>query len=106
MTPNAARVTCPSATGVASYKSRVGRHLHQGHFNRLKCYLKSKRLLPTADRGGSVVVESFLDRYENVQGVQVSMRIRGTQDGNPLVNVTLLEVKFADKFDAQTFAKP
>ena len=31
-------LTCPSATGVASYKSCVGRHLHQGHCIRLNCY--------------------------------------------------------------------
>ena len=38
VTPNAAPVTCPSATGVASYKSWVGRHLHQDYFIRLNCY--------------------------------------------------------------------
>ena len=36
----------------------------------------------------------------------VPMRIKAVQDGKILVDLTLVDVMFADKIDDKTFAKP
>lgn len=68
--------------------------------------LKSRKSLPTAAPDKQAVMESYLDNYKDVQGGQVPMRIKGIQDGKMILDVSLIDVKFADKFEESTFAKP
>jgi hypothetical protein len=68
--------------------------------------LKSRKWLPGADQHKPNLMESFLDDYKDVQGIQVPMRIKGSQDGKTILEVTLFEARFADKFEEATFAKP
>jgi hypothetical protein len=68
--------------------------------------LKSRRSLPGADPAKPKVMETFLDDYKDVQGTPVPMQIKGVQDGKEILHVTLLEAKFAEKFEESTFAKP
>jgi hypothetical protein len=68
--------------------------------------LKLKRRLPGTDPDKPVVMETFFEDYKEVEGGMVPMRIKGLQGGKPFLDLTLIEVKFADKFDEGTFAKP
>jgi hypothetical protein len=68
--------------------------------------LKSRKSLPGADADKPAIMESFLDDYKDVQGGKVPMRIKGARDGKAILDMTLIEVKFADKFEDSTFAKP
>jgi hypothetical protein len=68
--------------------------------------LKSRKLRPGADPGKPAVVESFLDDYKDAQGTQVPMRMKVAHDGKLQLDVTLIEAKFADKFEESVFAKP
>ncbi len=67
--------------------------------------LKSSKSLPAEGEKRSVV-ESYLDDYKDVQGGKVPMRIKGMQDGRVILDVTLIDVKFAEKLEDSTFAKP
>ncbi|MCI0463540.1 MAG: hypothetical protein L0Z62_41920 [Gemmataceae bacterium] len=51
-------------------------------------------------------METHLDDYKDIHGAMVPMRIRGVQNGKALLDVTLLEVRFADRFPEGTFSKP
>jgi hypothetical protein len=68
--------------------------------------LKSKKSLPASDRNKPAIIESFLDDYKDVQGSKVPMRIKGVQHGTVILDVTLVDAKFADKLEDNTFAKP
>jgi hypothetical protein len=68
--------------------------------------LKSKKTAPDPISGRPAVMESFLSDYKEVQGVRVPMSINGSRDGKAIMNVIILEVKFAEKFEDSTFAKP
>jgi hypothetical protein len=68
--------------------------------------LKSRKLVPGTDQNKPSIMESFLENYKNVKGIQVPMRIKGAQDGKPIVDVTLIEARFANTFEDNTFAKP
>lgn len=68
--------------------------------------LKSRKSLPTATPDKRAVMESFLDNYKEVQGGQVPMRIKGIRDGKIILDVRLIDVKFADKIEEGKFAKP
>jgi hypothetical protein len=68
--------------------------------------IKSRKLLTGADPDKPRVMESFLDGYKGVQGVQLPMRIKGMQDSKTILDVTLIDARFADKLEEGTFAKP
>jgi hypothetical protein len=68
--------------------------------------LKSSQSLPGAGPDRPGVMETFLDEYKDVQGVQVPMRITGVQDGRVTLDVTLIDARFAERFEENTFAKP
>jgi hypothetical protein len=68
--------------------------------------LRSKKMLPGADPAKPSVMEASLDDYKDVQGTKVPMRIKGAQDGKAILDVTLIDARFADKFEESTFAKP
>jgi hypothetical protein len=50
--------------------------------------------------------ESFLDDYRNIQGRMVPMQIRAFQDGQPILDITMIEVKFLEKVASSEFEKP
>ena len=54
----------------------------------------------------AAIVETTYEQYKDVDGGMVPMRIKAVQDGKMLVDLTLVDLKFADKFDDDTFAKP
>jgi hypothetical protein len=64
------------------------------------------KTLPLGKAGKPSVVETYLDDYIVVQGAQVPMRIKGTQDGNSLLELKFIYVKFADVVEESAFAKP
>jgi hypothetical protein len=68
--------------------------------------LYSRRLQPDTDPNKKVFVDCFRDDYQNVQGIMVPMHLKGTKEGKVILDMTLIEVKFADKFKEGTFAKP
>jgi hypothetical protein len=68
--------------------------------------LKSSKSLPNTGPDKLTVMESYLDSYKAVQGGKVPMRIKGMQDGRDFLDVSLIDVKFADKFEDRFFAKP
>ena len=68
--------------------------------------LKSRKSVPGTDPNKANIGETFLDEYKDVQGGKVPMRIRVTYDGKELFNIHLIDVKFSDRFDDATFAKP
>jgi hypothetical protein len=68
--------------------------------------LKSKKSLAHQETGKSLVMESILEDYKDVESVKVPMRIRGFQNGELTLEVKLVDVKFADKYEESTFAKP
>jgi hypothetical protein len=65
-----------------------------------------RKLLGGADTDKASVLETYLSDYKEVQGTQIPMRIYGTQDGQAILDVVLLEARFADKCEEGTFAKP
>jgi hypothetical protein len=68
--------------------------------------LKFRKSVPGPDPDTPSVMETFLDDYKDVQGTQVPMRIKVAQDGSPILDVTLIDVRFANKFKESVFAKP
>jgi hypothetical protein len=68
--------------------------------------LKSRKTLPGGNPAMPNVFDSYLDDYKDVQGAKVPMRIKGVQNGKTVLDVTIIEARFADKFDEGTFAKP
>jgi hypothetical protein len=68
--------------------------------------LKSKRRLPGTDPDKSAPLETTYEDYKEVDKGMIPMRIKGHQGGKLILDLTLIEVKFADKFDEGTFAKP
>jgi len=68
--------------------------------------LKSKVTVSGPEGTKPHVMESMFSDHKEVQGVPVPMRRKGTLDGEANLDLTLIEVRFADKFDESTFAKP
>jgi hypothetical protein len=68
--------------------------------------IKSKKSLPGKTPESSMVMESLLDDYQVVHGKTIPMRIRSYQNGEAMLDVTLIEVKFLEKVDPSEFQKP
>jgi hypothetical protein len=68
--------------------------------------LKLRKSLPSAEPERPTVVETFLDDYKDLQGAKIPMRIQSWQDSELILDVTLIDVKFAERFEDSTFAKP
>lgn len=68
--------------------------------------LKTRRYSVDPDSGKKIIADVFLEEHKEVQGVTVPMRIKGYQDGKPAMTMTILELKFKDKYPDGTFAKP
>ena len=69
--------------------------------------VKSAQRLKSAQQGGKEVLhEGFFSNYQDVQGVQIPMKILVHQDGKKLVEAENHDVKLAEKLDDKTFAKP
>lgn len=68
--------------------------------------LKSRKTLPGADTAKPRVMEAFLDGYKDAQGTLVPLRIKGVQDGKAILDVILIDARFAEKFEESTFARP
>jgi hypothetical protein len=100
--------------GLINGREALGVRLQSDKFGQVEFYfekqtgllLKTIKTLPAANRNKPAVLEAILDDYKDVQGSMVPMRITGIQDGNVIVNVTILDMSFADKFDENTFTKP
>lgn len=52
------------------------------------------------------VIESFFDQHKEVNGTQIPMRIKTERDGKTILDVTVVEAKFTDRFEESAFAKP
>jgi hypothetical protein len=101
----AEKVSGKEAVGIRARSDRLGEvDFYFGAQTGL--LVKSRKELPAAGTDRPSVMEAFLDDYQSVQGIQVPMRITGTQDGRTNLDVTLIEARFADRFDESTFARP
>lgn len=68
--------------------------------------LRSRKLLQGDEAAKPSVMEVSLDDYMDVQGTMVPMRIKGSREGKSILDVTLIDARFADKFDESSFTKP
>ena len=68
--------------------------------------LKSSKSLPSEDSDKPTIMDTYLGNYKDVKGGKVPMRIRGFRDDKVILEMDLIDVKFADKFDEKMFAKP
>jgi hypothetical protein len=76
-------------------------------FSKQTAYLhKSKKLAPDSDPSKPTFIVTSLTDYEEIEGAMIPKRIKGIKDGKVIVDVTLIEARFPDKFDENTFAKP
>lgn len=65
-----------------------------------------RKTLPADNPAGPGVVETTLGEYAHVQGAPIPMLIKATRDGKIMLEVKLMEVRFAEKFDDSVFSKP
>jgi hypothetical protein len=68
--------------------------------------LKTKKTLPNPDGERPSIMEVYPDHFKDIQGMQVPMQINGSQNGTAVLDIALIEARFADKFEASTFARP
>jgi hypothetical protein len=68
--------------------------------------IKSKKSIPGKTPQTRMIMESFLEDYRNIQGRMIPMHIRSFQDGQPILDITMIEVKFLEKVASSEFEEP
>jgi hypothetical protein len=76
------------------------------YFDRMTGLLFVSRRVVSSDSPRGSMIETVLDDYKNVEGMMIPTRITGTRDGEPVIDVTILDVAFSDAVDHSAFDKP
>lgn len=100
-----AKVDGKEAIGVQAQSEKLGK-VDFYFSSKTGLLLKTSKFLPSADPDKPTVMDTYLGNYKEVQGGKIPMRIKGFRNDKVIVEVDLIDVKFADKFDESVFAKP
>ncbi len=99
------KVSGMDSVGVRAHSEKLGEiDFHFGVQTGL--LLKIKKVVPSTDSDKPRVLETYLGDYKDVQGNEMSMRIKLVQDGKAILDINLIEARFVDEFDKCIFAKP
>lgn len=95
-------------------KEVIGIRVRHADLNSFDCYfarqtgllLEFTNTVPGTNPDKASTLNSYLSDYKKVRGCMVPMRIERIREGKTMVDVTILDLEFAPKFDESLFVKP